>query len=190
MEHFYKGIQGWFNFDHVYSRALSEACEDAVFVEVGAWRGRSTAFMAVEIVNSGKRIQFHVVDTWRGSKEEIQQRAIREAGGNLFPEFKRNMERGGVFHLLATHQMKSPEAAKLFDDESIDFCFIDGAHDFKSVRCDVSVWLPKIRHGGVLAGHDIDRASVRTTVQEAIDWQDVQVTGNSWWWRRGSPRCQ
>ena len=32
--------------------------------------------------------------------------------------------------------------------------FIDGLHDFESVREDIRAWATKVRHGGILAGHD------------------------------------
>ena len=51
-------------------------------------------------------------------------------------------------------RLQSQEAALLVDDESIDFCFIDAQHDYFSVMNDVIAWWPKVRIGGILAGHD------------------------------------
>lgn len=48
----------------------------------------------------------------------------------------------------------SAEAAKKFSDHSLDFVYIDAAHDYDSVKRDILAWLPKVRHGGILAGHD------------------------------------
>lgn len=48
----------------------------------------------------------------------------------------------------------SAEAAKRVEDESLDFVYIDARHDYDAVLEDVRLWLPKVRPGGVLAGHD------------------------------------
>lgn len=45
-------------------------------------------------------------------------------------------------------------AAASFEDRSLDFVYIDGDHSFEGCKRDILAWAPKIRHGGVLAGHD------------------------------------
>ena len=52
------------------------------------------------------------------------------------------------------------EAAERFEDGHFDFVFIDASHDEESVRKDIAAWLPKIRQGGILAGHDISYPGV------------------------------
>jgi hypothetical protein len=49
--------------------------------------------------------------------------------------------------------MKSSEAASLMADES-DVVYLDARHDFRSVSEDIRIWWPKVRPGGILAGHD------------------------------------
>lgn len=49
---------------------------------------------------------------------------------------------------------RSTEAAKTIEDGSLDFVFIDGAHDYESVKEDINAWYPKVRKGGILSGHD------------------------------------
>lgn len=51
-------------------------------------------------------------------------------------------------------RMTSGQAAERVEDGSLDFAYIDARHDYGSVREDLELWLPKIRPGGVLAGHD------------------------------------
>ena len=48
----------------------------------------------------------------------------------------------------------SIEAADQFEDESLDFVFIDASHEYEDVKKDIQIWLPKIKKGGILAGHD------------------------------------
>lgn len=53
----------------------------------------------------------------------------------------------------------SMDAVKDFEDGSLDFVYIDGAHDFKNVAMDVCEWTPKVRTGGIVYGHDFKRSN-------------------------------
>ncbi len=39
-------------------------------------------------------------------------------------------------------------------DQSLDFVYLDARHDFQGVFSDLIAWWPKLRIGGVIAGHD------------------------------------
>lgn len=56
-------------------------------------------------------------------------------------------------------QKYSMDAVKDFRDGSLDFVYIDAAHDFKSVAEDIYDWTPKVRPGGIVYGHDYKRQS-------------------------------
>lgn len=43
-----------------------------------------------------------------------------------------------------------------FDDNSIDLLFIDGAHNYDSVKSDIENYFPKVKDGGVMLGHDFN----------------------------------
>ena len=68
LEHHYEDIPGWFDYQDVFRNAVDNAKPRDLFVEIGAFLGRSTAFLAVEVANSGKDIHIDVIDTWKGSK--------------------------------------------------------------------------------------------------------------------------
>jgi len=48
----------------------------------------------------------------------------------------------------------SLEASKGFNDSSLDFVYIDGNHEGHAVKEDIEAWTPKVRKGGIVAGHD------------------------------------
>jgi methyltransferase family protein len=48
----------------------------------------------------------------------------------------------------------SADAAKAVPDGSLDFVYIDGNHVEAAVRADLAAWSPKVRRGGLVAGHD------------------------------------
>lgn len=45
-------------------------------------------------------------------------------------------------------------AASQFEDNTLDFVYIDGDHTYEFVSGDIAAWWPKIRSGGILSGHD------------------------------------
>ncbi len=51
-------------------------------------------------------------------------------------------------------RMTSLEAAKQTPDASLDFCYIDANHAYEGISVDLPAWWPKVRSGGILAGHD------------------------------------
>ncbi len=48
----------------------------------------------------------------------------------------------------------SVEVVKQFKDESLDFVYVDGNHEFQQVVNDIAEWQKKVRVGGIVAGHD------------------------------------
>jgi predicted O-methyltransferase YrrM len=57
------------------------------------------------------------------------------------------------------------EAAAYFADESVDFVYVDARHDYTSVKQDLETWWPKVKRGGILAGHDY------VTADEIKHWE-------------------
>jgi len=66
-------------------------------------------------------------------------------------------------------RMTSVEASQLVPEESVDFVFIDGLHTYDAITEDIQLWLPKIKHGGMLAGDDFKGGKYAKVVQRAID---------------------
>lgn len=76
----------------------------------------------------------------------------------------------------------SEEAAALIADSSLDFAYLDARHDQASVEDDLALWYPKLRPGGLLAGHDYldgnlpeGRFGVKTAVDRFFKEQDQPV---------------
>lgn len=178
MEHFYDRIPGWFYFDKYYVEAVQAAPQTAHFVEVGSFKGRSTAFLAVEIINSGKQIRFDCVDTWMGSEEHQAGGSHPDASvinGTLFEEFIQNMQPAAGHYIPI--RLPSVGAAYLYPDNSLDFVFLDAAHDYLNVRADILAWLPKVKPGSVLAGDDYGWPGVKQAVDELLPGAE---TGQFW----------
>lgn len=175
MRHFYKTIPGWCSFTGVYEDAVREAKSPAVFVEVGAWKGRSASFMGVEIANSGKRISFYAVDHWKGSDEAAHHADPDVRRGRLFEVFLRNT--APVRAYVNPLRMSSVEAAATFADGSVDFVLLDGGHTYEDVMADFAAWLPKLKPGGTIAGDDWNWSGVNKAVKETFTEGRYEILG-------------
>ena len=175
MEHYYESIQNWFDYPKVFQLALERAKDGDLFVEIGVWKGGSTSFMGVEILNSGKKIEYHAIDSFDGSKEHgnVSDWLYNEASQNLKP-----LTDLGIVKLIRGYSL---DQVKKYENNSIDFCFIDASHEYEDVKLDIEAWLPKVKSGGILAGHDYDPAwsGVVRAVDELIGRDNISTIGSS-----------
>jgi predicted O-methyltransferase YrrM len=51
-------------------------------------------------------------------------------------------------------EMTTDEAALVVPDASVDFVFVDADHTEEAVARDIATWTPKVRPGGLIAGHN------------------------------------
>ena len=74
--------------------------------------------------------------------------------------------------------------ARKYPDEYFDFIYVDARHDFEGVSIDLQDWWPKLKEGGIFAGHDyIDAKEVYKINKQnwsiagtgAVDWQGRAV---------------
>lgn len=138
MEHFYQKLPGYFTFPDFYGWAASEF-RDGHGVEVGSFMGRSAAYFAVELLNHGGKGRLDLVDTFTNGVSALDVlrslHRVRQVIGNVH---------GGL----------SWEGASLYGERSLDWVYIDADHHYEPVCRDIDAWLPKVKPGGVLAGHD------------------------------------
>jgi len=142
IEHFWQTIPGFFTFPKFYSWLADEmhyfhAGAPVHGVEVGVYAGQSAAYLAVELSNLGVPARLDLVDTFDGG--------VLTVLDALEP----------VKHVIGqAHVGCSWEMVRHYADASLDWVFIDADHAYESVRKDIDAWLPKVRTGGIIAGHD------------------------------------
>jgi SAM-dependent methyltransferase len=178
MEHFYHNIgEDWFTYPELYTQAVQQFA-DGKFVEVGSWKGRGAAFLGVEIFNSGKPIQLYCVDTWKGSIEHQDMDCIKN--DSLYNEFINNTK--PIDSVITPLRMSSLEAAMQFEDNSIDFVFLDASHEYEDIKADIEAWYPKVKPGGLFAGHDYEWDGVRRAVDEFASKHDKFILSSELCW--------
>lgn len=180
----HKNIQGWFSFPNFYTNLVQQAKDGFHFVEVGSWKGKSACFLAVEIINSGKLIKFDCVDTWEGSIEHkdvtsSHYEPLLSTPDGLYNEFLQNIK--PVANVINPIRKKSTEAALLYEDNSLNCVFIDAAHEYEDVCMDVNYWLPKIKKGNILSGHDYFHGPVKQALNDTIGLNKIIDCGESVW---------
>lgn len=135
---------------------------DGAVVEIGSWKGRSTIWLA-KGSGKGKRVKVFAVDHHTGSPEH----RVGSEGIRTFEEFKANIERAQVVDLVVPIVKASVEGSAGFKDP-IELLFIDGAHDYDSVKQDYESWSPKVIDGGVIAFHDSEFEGVSRFLEELV----------------------
>lgn len=106
---------------------------------------------------------------WQSSKRDVSDKDQQQHDYNYGQAVWRMLRfRGRVKHIVE----KSVDAAAKVPDGSLDFVYIDAKHDYRSVMADMTAWYPKVKKGGIFAGHDYKNSCVRNNlveVKRAVD---------------------
>lgn len=120
------------------ARALIEllgVLNGAMVVELGGYKGRSTAVLASRVVDVYivRSLSDYLID-------------------DLIP-LKDNLVKLGLWSRLHLLLMESESGARIFPDNSLDMVLMDGDRRYASARADMMQWFPKIKKEGILCGH-------------------------------------
>lgn len=179
----YHDIQGWCNFDEFYGEIIDGMKDKEVFVEVGTWLGRSLASFLTQMQAKNKKLKVYGVDLFGQSLDEKGlQEIVDEHGGSILEHFNFNMDSLGFANKFATIVCDSANASKRFEDGTVDVMFLDANHDENPAYNDIASWYPKMKHGGLMCGHDYS-AGVRKAVDRFFGEHklNVQPCSNSCW---------
>lgn len=122
-----------------------------VGVEIGVAKGEFTE----KFCQAG--LKMYAVDPWL----EYPGYDSKGVQARLDKEYEETKERLAPYDCTIIRK-KSVEAAQDFEDESIDFVYIDGHHAFKFVAEDIYEWSRKVKKGGCISGHDFVHSTVKT----------------------------
>lgn len=137
--------------------------------EIGVKTGKFSDFILSNW--HGKRLIS--IDPWLAAEpDEYVDRANvpQDQHERFFEETKARLARHGDRSEI--WRLTSVEAAGRVADGSVDFVYIDARHDYASVLEDLEAWFPKLRPGGIIAGHDYVDGSFRSAdfgVKSAVD---------------------
>lgn len=162
----YNDIDGWFTFSLQYNKMIRKY-PNGNFIEVGCWLGKSSVYLLEKMKELQSNGFVYFVDTWLGSPTEIiHQKLIKENGQDyIYNKFLHNIQKTGCNNYNVIRG-DSVEVSKKFQDNSIDFIFIDADHTEEAVYNDLKAWYPKVKNNCDIMGHDIDYNPVKRAVEK------------------------
>jgi predicted O-methyltransferase YrrM len=185
-----QGVEGWMHPEELLwlAQRAAELQPGDAWVEVGSWKGRSASAVCLSL---GPRTNLYCVDTWDG-RGEVQAAGVDSSTSKA--DFDAVMERivwkePGRGCDVFSVPLESVKAAKGFTD-GVDVVFIDAAHDYDAVKADLEAWLPKLKPGGLLAGHDRNEDGVHRAVVDVLRPRGLGTKngpGTLWWCRVAVP---
>jgi GR25 family glycosyltransferase involved in LPS biosynthesis len=129
-------------------------------VEIGVGDGKFSQQLASE----AEFLEFYSVDSWNRITNDSfyanGEKMVNEFSEKCYEWAKEKLEPLGVKII----RQDSVEAAKTFPDNFFDFIYIDADHTEEAVVADIEAWYPKLRKGGMMAGHDYMDAK--------MDWEN------------------
>lgn len=117
-------------------------------VEVGTFKGQ----FSKEIMNNWSGT-LYMVDVWRPLESEYDDSSNHgKYDGGVYNNAMENIK--GFEDRAIMVRATSEISSNMFNDESLDFVYIDANHAYDYVVQDIKLWFPKVKKGGYLCGHD------------------------------------
>jgi len=148
---------------------------------VGVEIGISGAAGSVALLLRLPKLKLYCIDPWRyienapfeaGLAQEIQDNGYNISVAKLAP-----------FEERAIVLRKESDDAVNDVPAEIDFVHIDGNHEYEQVMKDINNYMPKIKKGGILSGHDwILRPGVMQAVKELFEESRINLGDDFLWW--------
>ena len=112
--------------------------------EIGVYEG----LYAARICRNNPQMKFYCIDSWTeyDGYEDFEGISLKE-------KYQEVIERMKPYNAEVIKAF-SMDAVKRFKDNSLDFVYIDAAHDFEHVYEDIREWSKKVKSGGIISGHD------------------------------------
>lgn len=156
-----------------------------VGVELGVWKGR----VFRHLLNSCPGLVLTGVDLYapqpdnKGPEKWIPGENRHEWDHETYyrenTEFSKQFD--GRANIIKDYTYK---AAEQFEDESIDFVFIDADHSEEGVKLDIDKWQNKVKSGGYIIGHDINWSTVKRVVENEYGSNYISTHDNVWYVRK------
>ena len=150
---------------------------DLVGAEIGVCLGVTTELFAQQIPNLKKLYAIDSYPTftdWNGVRvTRERQDGMKAHAANRLAPYKDKIE---------LVYIDSEAFAHTLADESLDFIFIDGDHSYEGALRDFRNFYPKIKKGGIFAGHDIVIPTVQKALIEFFGHLNVERVSHEAWY--------
>jgi len=137
---------------------LDETREDAIVrilnasgakvgVEIGVFKGGFS-----KAILQGWEGKLYMIDPWRPLGDEYLDSSNHKLHATAYSDTMNSIK--GLEDRAIMIRALSSQAVELFADNSLDYVYIDGNHAYDWVKEDLELWWPKLKSGGLMAGHD------------------------------------
>ncbi len=116
-------------------------------VEIGVFKGEFTRHLLENWDGT-----MYMIDPWRPLGEEYNDVSNHREHTDAYVQTMENIQ--GYENRAFMFRGLSEELVNIFEDDSLDFVYIDGNHAYDYVVQDMKLWWPKLKKGGLFAGHD------------------------------------
>lgn len=166
---------------------------DAVGVEVGTHIASTTCGLAQNCLNIKT---LYTIDSWKPYTDYLKSTCDGTANYDVDEKqieyFKlvayHHIKYSGVQNRIIVLEMDSNEALMKFQDNSLDFIFLDAHLTKEQVENDLKLWYPKLKNGGLFAGHDWFSNGVNVPVIEFREVNNISSTlsvfDNTFIWKK------
>ena len=151
--------------------------KNLIGIQIGSYAGESTNMF----VNTGAFKRLWCIDPWVEDYDEND----ATCDGTVCLAEKAFDERFKNCTVVAKLKAKSTDVVNMFEDESIDFIYIDGNHQYNAVKKDLENYYPKIKTGSFIAGHDYGGAphteGTKKAIREFFGTEPLKVYEDTSW---------
>lgn len=152
-------------------------------IELGSWVGLSAVMLAEQC-----KAEVTCVDSFKSSPGDPLHAVAQNFGVDIIRNtFKKNAGKR-YKKTIKLVEADTQAAVKQFQDGAYDFVWVDADHRHKQAKADMEAYLPKLKPGGVMAGHDFkdERWGVEKAVREVFG-HDFEVRDGVWFHRVPGP---
>ena len=177
------GWGGLFSFitDH-RKRLLKMMPKESICAEIGVWKGDFSQRI-LDITNPS---ELHLIDPWmfQPSFPSRWYGGVKAANQSDMDDiFESVRDRFASSQEVRFHRKPSEEAYSEFPNEFFDWVYVDGSHDYDSVKSDLELYFPKVKPNGFLTGDDYflpsqetgGSAPVKEAVQDFVNENQASV---------------
>lgn len=149
----------------------SKLGKDITLVEIGSYAGISSSIFAQFFKT------IHCIDPFLPGYDDND----GASKSDMIAVEKQFDEVVSFYNNIKKIKMKSVDASKLFENNSIDVVYIDGEHTYNAVKDDIKYWLPKIKKNGIICGHDYQLTFSGTIKAVDENFKDIKIFPDTSW---------
>lgn len=170
-------MEGNADLDKKAQAILERIRDNAKGVEVGVFQGE----LSKRLLRGNETLNLTLVDSWGNyeNADDFHSKLLPEEQAEAIKHTVNNTSFAG--ERVTILKMRSVMAATVVADQSLDFVFLDADHRREGVTADIQAWLPKVKPGGWIGGHDYGKPEFGVTGAVNERFKNIALGADSTW---------